>query len=238
MSDEATQDDRWVRRYRWHIGAIPELMLLTRQALVPLKAQALSERVQGGGDVRRLPMNGDAVDEADLLWALLVLYAREVAYKLGGSSPEVIRNAVWSSDAEPQGLPPGLTGSAAYALAEMVTSWLIPRALSIAEFAELADTEDHLFGYVRSLRSRYGVHTAEGERRRFCDVCGRHGVVAGFTEKAGIEFSRVWCTHCGHEVEGVTRVGDAHIPASRRTGRTISEDDQTLEEARPPDADG
>lgn len=239
---ELTDDERWVRRYRWHVGAIPELLMLGRQSVVPLRAVSYGERVQGGGDVRRLPLNGDAVDEADLLWALLVIYAREVAYKIGGSSPSVIRGSVWSTD-EPQGLPPGLSGSGAYALGEIVTSWLIPRALTIAQYAELQDTEEHLFGHVRSLRTRHGLHTAQGERRRFCDVCARHTVVAAFQDvKLGedewIEFSRVWCVHCGHEVEGVRRVDDAHVPAGRATRRQVGEDDQAVEETRPPDGDG
>lgn len=229
-----TTDERWVKRYRWHVESIPELLLLTRQAVVPLKATAYGERVQGGGDVRRLPMNGSAVDEADLLWALLVLYAREVAYRLGGSSPAVIRSAVWSTS-EPQGLPAGTTPTGAHGLGLIVSDWLAPRALAVAEFAELQDTEDHLFAYVRALRSRYGMQSTDVERRRFCGVCGRRGVVAAFEDVGGAEFSRVWCVLCGHEVEGVMRVDDAHIPAGRATRRPVDQDGEAVAAARAPD---
>lgn len=235
MTDEKPQDDRWEKRYRWHIGSIPELMMLTRQALVPLKATAYGERVQGGGDVRRLPLNGDAVDEADLLWALLVIYAREVAYNIGGSSPSCIRDQVWSNNSEPQGLPGGVTSSGAFVLGRIVSNWLQERCLTIAEFDGLQESEDQLFAYVRSLRSRYGVQDTTDRKNRFCGVCLSYSVTTQFEDVGGVEFTRTWCTHCGNEVEGVRRVGNAHIPAGRATRGPVGEDDQTVEATRPRD---
>lgn len=227
----ALVEDKWVRRYRWHMEAIPELLQLARGGVVPLRAVQYGERVSGGSDVRRLPFSADAVDDADNLWALLVLYAREVSELLGGSSPFVIRSRVWSTR-EAQGLPPNLSPAGAWALGDEVARWLADRALSIAEYAQLADSEEHLFAAVRALRSRYGLDDRVRTRRRLCTVCGAHGVVASYSDVGGVEYSRVWCVACGHEVEGVMKVDGSHIPAGGGSRRTVGQDDQAVASTR------
>lgn len=234
-----TGEDRWVRRYRWHLAEIPGLLMICRQTgSGGLRAAAYGERVSGGSDVRRLPFQADGLDDADLLWAVLVLYGREVAELFGGSSPSALRYQVWSRLGEPQGLPPGLSPEGAWSLGDVVCRWLSERALSAALFSELEDSEEHLFALVRALRARYGLveKVVVAQRPRRCGLCGYRAVVASYETVAGRERSRVWCKVCGAENEGVTEVGRADVSAGRAEGAALGENDQAVAAER--DADG
>lgn len=219
-------EDRWTRRYRWHMESIPELLRLTRGDVAGIRATRYDgDRVTGGGDVRRLPFAVDAVDAGDELWSLLVLYALEVVDLVGGWAPPVLRTGVWNTR-EAQGLPPGVSGDGAFVMGFTVTSWLVKNAFTVSCFEQLADTEDHLFRKVRDMRARYGLD--DRARRRVCPVCGERGVTAVYTDVAGIERSKVWCLVCGHIVEEVMNVGKSDLSAGRAAGAALDQDDQTV----------
>jgi hypothetical protein len=223
-------EDRWTKRYRWHMESIPELLRLTRGDVAGIRATRYDgDRVTGGGDPRKLPFAVDAVDAGDELWSLLVIYALEVVDLVGGWAPPVLRSGVWNTR-EAQGLPPGVSGDAAYTMAAEVTDWLVGRSFTVSCFEQLAETEDHLFRRVRDMRARYGLD--DRARCRLCDVCGERGVTAMYSDVAGVEHSKVWCLVCGHIVEEVRRVDESDVSAGRETRSTVGEHDQAVAASR------
>jgi hypothetical protein len=189
----------WEERFVWHVSAIPELMLLARSAAVnPLRARRLDrDRVQSSADEAPLPFQVEGADDADLLWALLALYAAEVAERIGGSSPRVLRTDVWSTQ-EPQGLRSGVGALRAAEIASEVTQWLVERVSVIGALPELDDAEEVLFSTVRAMRLRYGVEDRpEPSRKRVCRICGVRSVVATWADVGGREIVRVICLTCG-----------------------------------------
>lgn len=219
---------RWVKRYSWHMKSIPQLLQLSRDAVTPGIQAARYDRVivSGSHDVMRLPFEAGALDTADELWALLVLYSREVAYLIGGSSPAALRSRVWSTS-EPQGLPANIDGMQAWVLAEEVVQWLVQRALTVLEFAQLEDTEEHLFARVRKYRKQ--LQLEDQPAAELCYFCGQRAVRQDYAKRDG----RERCMSCGTEPEEVTDA--AHLLAGGSEGRTIRGDDQAMAPAR--DAD-
>jgi hypothetical protein len=202
--------DRWSQRYVWHLDQIPALLAAMRGAVVPLKSSRYdSDRVSGGGDSARLPFRVDAMDDADELWALLVLYAGEVVSLIGGSSPAVLRGWSWST-CEVAGVPAGVGAVDLLGASSEVVRWLCDRVEAIAALSGLEDSEDQLFGRVRSLRQAYRLasHTPRARRRR-CLRCGSAGVVGAWETVAGREVGRLWCVVCGSEAEAPALVGAA-----------------------------
>jgi hypothetical protein len=189
----------WISRYQWHLEQVPELLRVARETAVnPLRARRFDkDRVDGGGDDEiRLPFEVESADDADLLWAMLVLYGREVAELLGGSSPQVLRTAVWIAQ-EAQGLHAGISSRQAAALAADVCRWLVDRAEAIGAIAELGDAEEELFELIRRMRRRYGlVDRPAADRKRPCPRCRERGVVATWETVAGVEICRVFCLIC------------------------------------------
>lgn len=208
--------ERWQQRYRWHLESVPQIMLLARSiAESPLQAQRFDrDRVDGGGEIgAQLPFTISGTDDADLLWALLVLYARDVAEQIGGSSPSVIRTAVWTTQ-EAQGLRAGISARDAAAQAADVVRWLVERVETIGAIAELDDAEEVLFWRIRLMRREYGLEDRPGpDRKRPCPHCGERAVIATWADVAGVEISRVFCLVCRATFEEGA-ADDAHLLAS------------------------
>lgn len=219
--------DKWTRRYASHLERIPELLMLCRSAAVALKSQQFDRVLVDESREAPLPFRVDAVDDADLLWALLVLYGREVAELLGGSSPAVLRSQSWSTT-DVQGVRSAASAEATFGHASEVVRWLVQRAESIGPLTELEDSEEHLFAFVRVLSRQYRLEERpdrSGLRR--CPICGERAVAVTFAQVAGREASLVRCTVCGNDrFEEVAHGAD--VLASRAEGAALGRDDQTV----------
>jgi hypothetical protein len=217
--------DKWVARYRWHMQSIPGLIQVCRESSTG-RVQAFQydrPRISGSGDDAPLPFEAQGADDADQLWAQLVLYATEVAEKIGGSSPHVLRTAVWCTS-EAQGFRAGVSGTTAALLAADVTTWLVDRAELIGTL-DLDDAEEVLFSQVRALRRQYGLEDRPGVNRRYrCPLCRYPGVVATWADVAGREVCQVSCLTCGW-----SGGEDADLPTSGETGSQGCDHDQALE---------
>lgn len=230
--------DAWTRRYRFHLDSVPELIAIARARLVPLAATRYDgEKVSGGGKDGHVPFAVDAMDDADLLWSLLLIYAREVAYLIGGSAPGVVRDTAWETAGDVAGIRARRTASIAAAEARIITNWLVYRSDEVARHAQLADSEEQLFTLVRSLRLRYGVEERPRSNARRCATCGARKVVAVYATVAGMEAELVQCTECGASGKEAVDAGteDADLLASGETGEALDAHDPTLEAQR--DAD-
>lgn len=230
--------DAWTRRYRFHLESVPELIAIARSRVMPLAAARYDgEKVSGGGKDGHVPFAVDAMDDADLLWSLLLIYAREVAYLIGGSAPGVVRDTAWETAGDVAGIRARRTATIAAAEARLITNWLVHRSAEVAVHAQLTDSEEHLFTLVRSLRLRYGVEERPKSNARRCATCGARKVVVVYATVAGMEAELIQCTDCGasgkEAVDGPTE--DADLLASSETGEALDADDPTLETLR--DAD-
>lgn len=230
--------DAWTRRYRFHLDSIPELIAVARERLVPLAAARYDgEKVSGGGRDGHVPFQVDAMDDADLLWSLLIIYAREVAYLIGGKAPGVITDTAWETAGDVAGIRARRTAAIAAAEARIITNWLVYRAGEVAQHGHLGDTEEQLFTLVRSLRLRYGIEERPRSNARRCATCGARKVVAVYATVAGMEAELVQCTGCGASgkvaVDGGTE--DADLLAGGETGEALDAHDPPMETLR--DAD-
>lgn len=227
--------DAWSRRYRFHLDAIPELIVTARARLVPLAAARYDgDKVDGGGKEGHVPFAVDAMDDADLLWSLLLIYAREVADLIGASSPGVVRDTAWETAGEVAGIRAYHTPAIAASEARIITNWLVYRSDEIATHTALTDSEEQLFTLVRSLRLRYGIEERPKSNARRCATCGERKVVAVYATVAGMEAHLIQCTACGasgkEAVDGGTE--DADLLAGSETGEAVPENDRTVEAPR------
>jgi ribosomal protein S27AE len=224
--------DSWTRRYQWHLDAVPGLLLQVRASVVPFSAAPQGGRVSGSRGIP-LPFRVGPMDDADLLWSLLVLYATEVVELVGGSSPAVLRSSVatWTVG-EAQGLRARMGSVAAAHAAGDIVGWLIGRSWLIAGFEVLQESEDQLFGFVRRLRQQYGLDalTPRAGRARLCTTCGERSVVVHHATSPAGEVFRVSCLRCGLVYEeGVWRGADADVSAGGVAGAALRADDQAVE---------
>jgi hypothetical protein len=209
--------DPWVKRYTARMGSIPGVIHAARESVVPYRATRLDVPRVDGTREAPMPFREEGVDAADELWAQLVIYAREVAELIGGSSPSALRSAVWTVRGEPQGFQPGVTPGAAHNLALEVALWLIERVDLIATFSELADTEALLFSTAQAIYRAMGAAAVPTlrARRRKCVLCDEWGVVASpLTD-------RVWCVVCGAEYGGEDDGTVADVLASGQEGTEV-----------------
>lgn len=230
--------DAWTRRYRFHLESVPELIAVARSRLVPLAAARYDgEKVDGGGKEGHVPFAVDAMDDADLLWSLLLIYAREVAYLIGGKAPGVVTDTAWETAGDVAGIRARRTATIAAAEARIITNWLVYRSDEVAQHGHLGDTEEQLFTLVRSLRLRYGIEERPKSNARRCATCGARKVVAVYATVAGMEAELVQCAECGatgkEAVDGPTE--DADLLAGGETGETVPANDRAVEAPR--DAD-
>ncbi len=222
----------WHRRYEWHLESIPELLSLSLAGVVPFAATRYGERVDSNGDPRRLPFNAAAMDDADLLWAMLVLYADDVVYRVGGTGPSQLRESAWKVRDEAQGLRAGKAPENAAQDAAEIVAWLVRHCEIIGQTEDLHDAEEPLFDLIRTLRHRYDVaETIKTSRARVCAVCNTRAVVAAYANVAGKESSLVRCANC--HAEGKEAIGDededAHLLASGEASSEAPRDDQAVE---------
>lgn len=196
----------WRERFEQHLDQVPVILETLRDQAHPLKAARLAEKVSGGGGEAPLPFRADPVDDCDDLWAALVEYIGEVAERLQETAPGAA-GASWATLHGVRGIGAGVTGDDAYKAGYALIAWLIDRAPRIHDLA-LTDTEQHLFGLIRKLATRY-VDAPPIERpahNRHCGVCGERAVRVDWL--FGDRGSAV-CAVCGATYE-LTTEGAGH----------------------------
>ncbi|MBS3180690.1 hypothetical protein [Leucobacter manosquensis] len=169
----------WSGSFRWHLEQVPwQLLHMRALAESTLAAQdTTAVRVSGGSEKARLPYRVDPADDADLLYATLVIFGREVAEKIGGSSPKPLRTRMWKGRDEPQGLPV-CTPQDAMGLAAEICRWLIACTHQIAHDETLHDAPESLIDLIRDMRRRYpqAAPKFRAYRPRPCPTCGERTI--------------------------------------------------------------
>lgn len=193
----STSERTWSEWFTWHIRQAPfQLMHMRELAESTIAAQDTSAvRVAGGKDTAPLPYRVDPADDADLLYATLILFGREVAEKIGGASPRALRARMWTGRDEPQGLPICTPGEA-FAHATEITLWLEACAHQIAHDNTLNSAPDDLCELIRRMRAKYprAEPKFKAYRPRPCPVCGER-TIEPIWGKDGLEGAS--CDNCG-----------------------------------------
>ncbi|MBU3994792.1 MAG: hypothetical protein KKF42_03285 [Actinobacteria bacterium] len=193
----STAEHAWSDRFVWHIRQAPfQLMHMRELVESTIAAQDTSAvRVAGGRDTAPTPYRVEPADDADLLYATLVIFGREVAEKIGGSSPRALRARMWTGRDEPQGLPVCTPGDA-FALAAEIITWLDACSHHIAHDSTLHDAPDDLCELIRQMRTKYprSMQKFKWYADRPCTRCGEKAIERIFDEE-GLAGAR--CDGCG-----------------------------------------
>ncbi|WP_449278013.1 hypothetical protein [Leucobacter sp. GX24907] len=167
----------WPEWFRWHLDQAPFQLLHMRElAEHTLRAQDTTrDVVTGSSEQDRLPYNTQAADDADALYAELVLFAREVAEHTGYPSPRPVRAGHWQGRHEPQGLP-SCRPDEAFGWSTEIRNWLtnlIHDLELMAADGALGDAPTHLVQTIRKMRARYPRSEPQFKayRPRSCPIC-------------------------------------------------------------------
>lgn len=164
----------WSEHFTWHLKQLPFQILHMRElAENTIAAQDTSAVVvSGSSEKARLPYRVDPADDADLLYATLILFGREVAEKIGGAAPRPLQSRMWRGRDEPQGLPLCTPREAQGYAAEIIT-WLCATAHQIAHDGTLNSAPDDLIDTIRQMRGRYprADPKFKAYRPRPCPLC-------------------------------------------------------------------
>lgn len=208
--DPMQSERTWSEHFIWHIRQIPfqihHMRELTENTVSAQDPTA--DRVSGTSEKARLPYRVDPADDADLLYAALVIFARVVAQRIGGSSPRALRERMWNGRDEPQGLPL-CTPSEAFALASEITLWLEACAHQIAHDGELHDEPEYLTDLTRKYRARYprAEPKFKAYRPRPCPTCGER-TIEPLWGINGLDGAR--CDNCGEKWVHITTDSDSN----------------------------
>lgn len=165
----------WPDWLKWHLEQAPfQVMHMRELAESTIAAQDTSAViVQGGGEKARLPYRVDPADDADNLYANLVVLGRHVAEVVGGASPRPLRARMWSGRDEPQGLPV-CTASEAFSTTTEIVQWLVAIRETLEREPDVHDQIDHVVDLIRKYRARYpqAEPRFRAYRPRPCPTCG------------------------------------------------------------------
>lgn len=193
MQSERTRTEHLI----WHFKQAPfQILHMRTLAENTLGAQAIAAgKITGTKERTTLPYRVDPADDADLLYANLILFAQHVADTTGNPAPRAVRARKWNGRDEPQGLPV-CTASEAFLLAGEITRWLEAQAHQIAHNENLYDAPDDLCDLIRKMRSRYPrtEPTFKAYRPRPCPTCGERAL--HFTTGTTPDDLSVRCDEC------------------------------------------
>lgn len=201
----------WFTQYTFVLDQIPVLIEAIRHdALRTLRATPTDVvRVSGSSEKSRAPFTVDGVDDADELWALLVLYTGEVAARIPYlQRPPIGR--VWSTRREVAGIRADADPLSARKVAADVVQWLLDH-IHLADGTNLVDSETHLRDRVRALRGRYGPRTVRRFQAEFCGLCGANSVTTDWVDSPDHTAGRVLAPVCGV-------CGHVHLTTNREIG--------------------
>ncbi len=195
----------WTESFIWHIRQAPfQLMHMRQLAETTVGAQAVGAgKITGSKDRATLPYRVDPADDADALYAELVIFGREVAERIGGASPRPLRARIWSGRTEPQGLPV-CDPSEAFSLAAEIVQWLEASAYTIAHDEHLHDAPEHLMTTIRKMRAHYprAEPKFRSYRPRPCPTCGER-TISPVWGAGGLSGAR--CESCGQKWDGADK---------------------------------
>jgi ribosomal protein S27AE len=186
MIDELVE---WVHAQRrdrivWHVDKIPALVQEIRTSVVPLGSQSFDPRVSGGGFKDSLPMRVGAVDDTNLIWALLRDYLAGIE---------------WALDERFGPFPLTCPPAADEAFREALTlaGWILAdgRVVEVAAHDDLARVEDPLFREIRRGGQVYRLAPSRHDQRRKCPVCLPGTMLSVWRDDDTFVST---CAHCGH----------------------------------------
>lgn len=195
MSDELTARMKQLRTKR-HLQAAPDMVahILT---LVTSTGGGGGDKVSGGSDPQRLPLNASALEDANGLYAKLIKWAigHSIALNL---VPPAITLGWLRKETSPDGFPSWATRTDAYELLKSVTDWLIAAEHHIASRSIAVVYYDDVQEIIGPLYGRYPIAPPRPRfASRECLVCGKHTVIVNFGDDGEVS---VACTYCGHPV--------------------------------------
>lgn len=186
----------WERRLRWHVDQLPVILETIREARVRLRAAKYdANRVQESRGEAPAPIDLNAVEDADDLWALIVPLVTECGEKLHARTPDAVQ-AAWTHHGEPAGIPATWTPRDVRNAAWHVAEWLRMWAPHL-EYVDVGDSMDHLFRAIRGAAARWVGVTPRLYRARGCGLCITGRVLIRYEDIGGVEHMTVECVACG-----------------------------------------
>lgn len=180
------------------LGDVANLILHMRAQAVPSMQARAEPRVSGSKERTTAPLSVDPLDEADDLWGRVCSLAIDYADRSGSwqSLPDVI-DRQWLVAASAEFTVAGFATQdpdRIYADIVAVTRYLRDHAYSLALNTEYTVPVDDLVAEIRSAHARYPEAPDRRHRHR-CPKCGKHGVVAVYSESG--EIRALSCELCG-----------------------------------------
>lgn len=221
-------------KLRRELGDAPEVVRHIRTQVVPsLGGNGSGMRVSGSKEPP-LPFRETAVDDANEVYAALVMWVAEWSRALDVQPPSTVLVAWyrfnWAGNAEAIGLPGEATPEGAHGLTQIMVTWLLLHHDRILQDDLAWDYCQELLPLLHEKRARYkwepeAVSAAEALRRvargdrlrpadpRECPICHEHAVRASwYTADAGD--LNLTCAECGaprEELLAVLGLSDAKV---------------------------
>ncbi|MGV8912225.1 MAG: hypothetical protein ACOH14_06355 [Rhodoglobus sp.] len=183
-------------RARKHLEQAPTLIGHILTLVMPAGGSG-GDKVSGTRDPQ-MPLNAQALEDANDLYAQLVNFAVSHARALGVNPPGSTLG--WSRrDQDCDGLPSWATAGDAAALTNDVTQWLIAGGDRIAKLKAAGNYFDDVRNLITPLYGRYPqAERVPAFASRECLVCGRRTVIVNFADDS--DSVSVACAFCGWAV--------------------------------------
>ena len=177
------------------------------------------------------PMRITAAQDSDEVYAQLVDWVMFWVESLG-SMPPAAAVVAWSARNEVQGFKAGTTSEGAYALTNLLTTWLLIRFPDMTAHASGPAFFEDVAGFVFKLRAKYPIapRPPKAVSLRPCPVCGEAAVGAEWNSADVLDVT-IGCEHCGHVIDGTPAQVAKWLPEAR-TGSTLSQDCAATRHAR------
>lgn len=189
-------------RLKHALEMVPSLVANIRAQVIP--GGGASDGLPRGSRTPPAPLSVTAVDDADTMYAKLVLWTEAIGGEMRVRQPKPV---VWSNFQEVQGFKP-VTVEVAYELISELAGWFLTHLESICYLPVVKEFHDDLcWGWedslgVFSLMGRYPIEPRNPTpaEKRECQVCGRNEV---FVEKPTAENPdiQVICGHCQQVID-------------------------------------
>lgn len=182
-------------RTRKHLEQAPDLVAHMLTLVVPGGGGG-GDKVSGTRDVG-LPLNAQALEDANNLYAQLVNWAISHARALGVKPPSIA--LAWArKDADCDGFPSWATIGDAAQLTYDITDWLVMGADKITGTTSANLYFDDIQTMVSPLYGRYRwSQTRRVTSAETCPVCDKQTVIVDFDSDP----VSVACTYCGHPIQ-------------------------------------
>lgn len=183
-------------RLAWRLAEVPELVSHVRSMLIP--GGSGNEAPVSGSREIPVPLDLDALEGADSLWAQIANWGTYWARVLGVRPPDVLQAAL-SADREVEGLAVADSSSDAWRSADEVVRWLRGFLESIAYLGAVAEFHDDVVDLVSGVKRRWPMDAPRvlEARPRLCEVCLARRVLVSWESELPV----IRCGACGHGLE-------------------------------------